>query len=98
MNNPFSVGKKPASHLEFRRYIFLCLLKAEQANERLSESLPGLPAEAKLNHLLGSTTQGRCKICKKNTKNVCVKCDVRLYADWGKLCFKNYHDPKALCK
>ena len=61
MEIPLSVGKHKLSHLEFQRHIALCLLKAEQANNRMSGSSAGLPAEAQfdgLNHLLGSTTQG----------------------------------------
>ena len=38
--------KNNLSHLEFRRHIALCLLKAEQENKRMSGSLAGLPAEA----------------------------------------------------
>ena len=37
-----------------------------------------------MNHILGSTTQGRCKFCQKNTKNMCKKCNVRLHAERGK--------------
>ena len=43
------------SHLEFRRYIALCLLKADQPRERDRGSSAGLPADARFdghNHLL----------------------------------------------
>ena len=33
-----------------------------------------------------STTQGRCKVCKKNSR-ACVKCKVNLHDD----CFEIYH-------
>ena len=97
----YQLEKNKLSYLKIRRHIALYLLKAEQANKRMSESSAGLPAKAQfegLNHLLGSTTQVRCKVCKKNTKNVCVKCEVRLHAKRGKLCFKNYYYPNAFCK
>ena len=44
-----------------------------------------------IDHTLGSTSQGRCKVCSKNTKNICKKCNVRLHAKRGKLCFEKYH-------
>jgi len=48
------------------------LLAKRRTNKgKISRSSAGLPAEARFdrqNHLLGSKTQGQCKICKKNTK------------------------------
>ena len=36
-----------------------------------------------LNHFKVSTTQGWCKICHKNTRYICEKCNVRLHSDKG---------------
>ena len=72
-----------------------CLLKSEKllrpTSVSASASLPGDVRFNGLNHLLASTTQGRCKICKKNTKSMCKKCHVRLHAKRGKSCFEMYY-------
>ncbi|KRX62189.1 hypothetical protein T09_8910, partial [Trichinella sp. T9] len=36
---------------------------------------------------VASGPQGRCKLCKQNTKNLCKTCNVRLHAERGKQCF-----------
>ena len=67
------------SHLEFRSQIALCLLKAGPQRGRISMSAGTLPANVRfdgMDHTLGSTTQGRCKVCSKNTKNMCRKCNI----------------------
>ena len=46
----------------------------------------------KANHFQGPTSQGCCKMCKKNTKTMCKKCNVRLHAELGKLCFERYYN------
>ena len=45
-----------------------------------------------INHFLGpATTQGQRKMCKKNTRSMCTKCNIRLHGERGKTCFKTYH-------
>lgn len=89
------LGDNKMTHLEFRREVVLCLLKAEQAEQWVKERLQPYTIDDirfdGMNHKLGTTTQGRCKICKKNTKCLCEKCKVRLHSERGKLCFKQYH-------
>ncbi|KRZ65502.1 hypothetical protein T10_490 [Trichinella papuae] len=34
-----------------------------------------------INHTFCKSSQGRCKVCKKHTKNMCSKCNVRLHAE-----------------
>ena len=82
------------SHLQFRSQIALCLLKAGSQRVRKLELAGILPEDVRYNgidHTLGSTSQGRCKVCSKNTKNICKKCNVRLHAEKGMLCFEKYH-------
>ena len=43
-----------------------------------------------INHNLESVSQGRCALCKKNTRLCCVKCGKRLH----RLCSKLYHKKK----
>ena len=89
------ISTEKLSHLDFRRAITLCLLKSEKipcpTSISASASLPGDVRFDGLNHLLASTTQGRRKICKKNTKSMCKKCHVRLHTERGKSCFEKYH-------
>ena len=81
-------------HLQFRSQITLCLLKAGPQRVRKLEFAGILPEDVRydgMDHTLGSTSQARCKVCSKNTKNMCKKCNVRLHAKRGKLCFEKYH-------
>ena len=36
-------------------------------------------------------SQGRCKVCSKNTKKMRAECNVRLHVGRGKQCFQKYH-------
>ena len=85
------------SHLQFRNQITLCLLKAGWQRVRKLELAGILPEDVRydgMDYTLGSTSQGRCKVCSKNTKNMCKKGNVRVHAKRGKLCFKKYHSNK----
>ena len=89
------VAEKKMTHLEFRRCITTCLLKTEKPHERPSSNTRGPVVEDVrfdgVNHFPGPTSQGRCKVCKTNTKVRCTKCDVRLHTERRKECFKNFH-------
>ena len=56
-------------------------------------STPVQPDEARLvpmlvnNHILAPFIQGRCKVCRKNTKKGCLACNVRLHEK----CFPAHH-------
>lgn len=89
-------NEKKLSHLDFRREITLCLLKLDEpktinVGPTTSSNLPGDVRFDGVNHFMTSTTQGRCKLCKKNTKTMCRKCNIRLHGERGKQCFKDYH-------
>ena len=89
------IGQQKVSHLEFWKQVTLCLLKADEKLRNRPEGEFELLQEVrfdKINHFLGSTSQERCKMCKKNTKTMCKKCNVRLHAEHGKLCFEMYHN------
>ena len=89
--------KEKRSHIEFRREIVLVLLAS--GNEAL-ENIPhrtaaSLPQEVRVDgkdHVVSTTTQGRCKVCKKNCRKKCVKCDARLHTDRGTTCYYEYHN------
>ncbi|KRY10351.1 PiggyBac transposable element-derived protein 3 [Trichinella patagoniensis] len=92
------VEERPLSHLEFRRQVVLSLLQSERAATPRAASgsmsqLPDIRFDG-VNHILGTGPQGRCKVCKRNTKNMCKKCNVRLHAERGKQCFEIYHQQK----
>ncbi|KRX75179.1 PiggyBac transposable element-derived protein 3 [Trichinella sp. T6] len=92
------VEERPLSHLEFRRQVVLSLLQSEPAATPRAASgsmsqLPDIRFDG-VNHILGTGPQGRCKVCKRNTKNMCKKCNVRLHAERGKQCFEIYHQQK----
>ncbi|KRZ71345.1 PiggyBac transposable element-derived protein 3 [Trichinella papuae] len=83
--------RKSLTHLEFRRQVVLCLLQGDRQEERTRARLPAgelsqLPdiRYDGINHTLGTATQGRCRVCQRNTKNICQKCNVRLHAERGK--------------
>ncbi|KRX73453.1 hypothetical protein T02_16519 [Trichinella nativa] len=71
------------THLKFRRKVLPCLLESdsrEGTRARLpAETLSHLPdiRYDGINHTLGTATQGRCRVCQRNTKNICQKCNVR---------------------
>ncbi|KRZ49798.1 PiggyBac transposable element-derived protein 3 [Trichinella nativa] len=92
------IEERPLSHLEFRRQVVLSLLQSERAAtpRAASDSMSQLPDIRfdGVNHILGTGPQGRCKVCKRNTKNMCKKCNVRLHAERGKQCFEIYHQQK----
>ena len=73
----------------------MCLLKVQQHREMKSSVAAELPLNVRfdgVNHFLGPATfQGRCKVCKKNTRSMCTKCNIRLHGERNKTCFKTYH-------
>ncbi|KRY56115.1 PiggyBac transposable element-derived protein 3 [Trichinella britovi] len=92
------VEERPLSHLELHRHMVLSLLQSERtATPRVASGfmsqLPDIRFDG-VNHIIGTGLQGRCKVCKRNTKNMCKKCNVRLHAERGKQCFEIYHQQK----
>ncbi|XP_003376143.1 putative piggyBac transposable element-derived protein 3 [Trichinella spiralis] len=92
------VEERPLSHLELRRHMVLSLLQSERtATPRVASGfmsqLPDIRFDG-VNHIIGTGPQGRCKVCKRNTKNMCKTCNVRLRAQRGKQCFEIYHRQK----
>jgi len=85
-------------HLSFRRDITLCLLKgaAPSTSSVHSRQVAHLPTEVRqsqeLKHERTTCSQGRCRLCMKNTTIMCSVCKVRLHTDKGKTCFVDYHD------
>ena len=84
------------SHLEFLRHITMTLLQSE--TQKGSRALKGAryPTHESrydgMNHIPGTTSQGRCKVCKKNTKTWCTKCQIRLHSERGGMCFDIFHN------
>ena len=67
-----TVQKKLMTHLEFRREITICLLKmampprCQIGGGRIPDLLNDIRFDG-VGHLKLKTTQGRCKVCQKNT-------------------------------
>ena len=73
--------------------ITLCSLKAGPQRARKLELAGILPEDVKyddMDHNLGSTSQGSCKMCSKNTK-ICVRNIIYDYMPKRGLCFEKYH-------
>ena len=86
-------------HLTFRRHIVMHLLKGSHCSDRRQVGggqQAHLPDELRFDgvgHVRVTCSQGRCRICLKNTRCKCVKCNARLHTDKGKDCFSVYHTP-----
>ena len=89
------IGDKKITYIDFRRQVMLCLLKIQQHREIESSVAAELPLDVHFDgvkHFLGpETTQDQCKVCKKNTRSMCTKCNICLHGEHGKTCFKAYH-------
>ena len=84
------------THLAFRRQIVLSLVKGSsperpQTGGGHSVDLPRDVRFDGASHDRQVCSQGRCKVCHKNTRYKCVKCNIRLHSDKGKMCFSSYH-------
>ena len=70
-----TVAETPKSHLEFRHTIAICLLKSPMNVRKKTTgcAIANLPSDLRydlVDQFKVSTTQGRCKICHKNTRYV----------------------------
>ena len=86
------------SHLEFLRHVTLALLHHDTpSTARVPRDCARVPFPVlesrfdRMNHIMITGTQGRCKVCQKNTKMHCQKCKIRLHAERGRTCFKDFH-------
>jgi len=84
-------------HLTFRRNLAISLLKAGPGVERRQvggghqADLPPVVRYDGIGHKRIQCSQGRCRVCSKNTTVMCAKCNARLHSDRGKTCFVDYH-------
>lgn len=84
-------------HLSFRRSLAISLLKAGPESERRQvggghqADLPPAVRYDGVGHTRVQCSQGRCRVCSKNTTVMCAKCCARLHSDRGKTCFVDYH-------
>ena len=84
-------------HLTFRRNLAISLLKAGPGVERRQVGgghqvdLPPVVRYDGIGHNRIQCSQGRCRVCSKNTTVMCAKCNARLHSDRGKTCFVDYH-------
>jgi hypothetical protein len=90
------VAVEPSDHLTFRRDITLCLLNSVsprrlQVSGGPAASLPDDVRFDGVGHARINFSQGRCRICQKNTRTGCAKCQLRLHSDRGTQCFELYH-------
>lgn len=92
-------GSKALSHLEFRRQVTLTLIKSPnyertQLGGGPHGSLPVTVQYDGSDHVRVPCDQGRCRVCQKNTRVMCLKCKARLHTDRGKDCFTQFHAQK----
>ena len=83
-------------HLSFRRDTVMCLMKIDspEATNASGGHRVDLPNDVRFDgvgHTSSAFTENRCRVCKKNTKKGCLKCDARLHSDRGMKCFEDYH-------
>ena len=55
-----------------------------------------VPADVRhdgVGHFPECTTKGRRKVCQKNTRIMCIKCNVRLYRSNAAVRCEMYHEP-----
>ena len=80
-------------HLGFRRQVTICLVKITRplVDYGRPATLPDDVRYGGIGHTLQHVSEGRCRVCGKNTKKACSKCDARLHSDRGKTCFNSYH-------
>ena len=84
------------THLEFRSYITLVLVKsADQTRINQKRTMARqLPVEIKTDksdYESGPAFQGRCVVCERNTRLKSKKCVVKLHHDKGTVYFDVYH-------
>jgi len=86
-------------HLSFRRQLVIYLLKGSHCQDcpqiggGCQANLPDPVRYDGLGHDRVACDQAWCRMCLKNTRAKCVKCNARLHTDKGKDCFKLYHTP-----
>ncbi|KRY12522.1 hypothetical protein T12_458, partial [Trichinella patagoniensis] len=68
-------------------------ISSPRAASGLMSQLPDIQFDG-VSHIRGTGPQARCKECKRNTRNMCTKCNVRVHAMRGKQCFGIYHRQK----
>jgi len=83
-------------HLSFRRDTVMCLMKIDspEATNASGGHRVDLPNDVRFDgvgHTSSAFTENRCRVCKKNTKKGCLKCDARLHSDRGMKCSEDYH-------
>ena len=84
------------THLEFHSCITMVLIKSvDQTRINRERTMAReLLVEIKIDksdHESGPELQGRCVVCKRNTRLKCKKCGVNLHHDKGAVCFDVYH-------
>ena len=84
------------THLEFRSYITLVLIKSADQTRinrktTMARELPVKIKTDKSDRESGPALQGRCVVCKRNIRLKCEKCGVKLRHDKGTVCFDVYH-------
>ena len=90
------------THLEFRSYITLVLIKSvdhTRINQQrtITRELPVEIKKNKSDHEWGPALQVRCVDGKRNARLKCKKCGVKLHHDKGTVCFDVYHNSLQKC-
>ena len=75
------------SHLEFLRPITMTL--PQNKIQKGCRALKGTTYP--IHESCYTTSEGRCKVCTKNTKSWCTKCQIRLHSERGGMCFHIFY-------
>ncbi len=72
------------SHKDFRREVARTLVRIQAPRKRKGGPTSPVPKAVRydnVNHLLEQCPQGRCFLCKKNTRLNCIKCEKTLHKE-----------------
>lgn len=72
------------SHKDYRQEIARTLVRVQASRKRQGGPTPPIPKAVRydgINHFLQQYSQGRCYVCKKNTRFYCTKCEKRLHKE-----------------
>ncbi len=81
------------SHKDFRRETARTLIRIQKPRKRKGGAISTVPKAIRydnVKHFLEQCPQGRCFLCKKNTRLSCVKCEKRLRKECSAMFHKKW--------
>ena len=80
-------GHQAIDQLDFTRQIVTGLLSSKRITHRVVSVIPASVSSSAIHKWQSSGSQGRCHVCKTNTRGHCEICSVRFH----KKCFDEFH-------